>query len=261
MKKRYIGVFDSGLGGLTTVREIVSELPDENIVFLGDTLNMPYGSKTKEEIIGFTKHNIEMLRRFDLKALVIACNTSDANAHMEVSQAYDLPIFGVIGSAVKEALRVTENNRIGVLATDLTVRSGAYEKQIKELNSDAQVFQVACPLLVPLIEKGELLDDRDHLEEVLRSYLKDLDGKNIDTLILGCTHYDLLMEMTSGIMPGVKIVSSSRCVVNDLKDQLQAEKNCEAPATRKFYVSSKPERFRRMASQIIKDIEIEKIIG
>ena len=260
MSRKYIGVFDSGLGGLTTVSEIIRQLPDENIVFIGDTANMPYGSKTKEQIISFTLNNIHTLLEHDLKAVVIACNTSDSNARNVAEKEFDLPIFGVISPAARKAAEITACKKIGVIATELTVKSERYEKLIKEHDSDIEVYQMACPKLVPLVESGLFLSDKNAMIRTLKDYIDPLYEKGIDTLILGCTHYDILMDLTSEIYPDLKLVSSSRPVVFDLKEYLEKNdlREKEKEAVREYYTTSDPEEFAKIAQLLIKDIEIKQ---
>ena len=262
MRRKYIGVFDSGLGGLTTVSEIIRQLPGENIVFLGDTANIPYGSsKSREEIIALTMDNMEKLSAYDLKALIIACNTADCNASESVRRKYpNIPVFAVIAPAAKKAAETSENHRIGILATDSTVASGKYEEEICSCSRDSEIFSVPCPKLVPMIETGVFIDDPGQMKKVLLEYLEPLKEKDIDTLILGCTHYDIMRDMVSEILPGVNIVSSSRCVIEDLKQYLKQQKKLSRTqkAKRIYLVTSDPKRFTRMASLLINDIEIKK---
>ena len=260
MSSRFIGVFDSGLGGLNSVKEIIRQLPDENIVFFGDTANMPYGDKTREEIISFTKNSISFLSRYDLKAFLIACNTSDSNASKTVKTCFDLPIFGVISPAAKKAVSISENGKIGILATVSTIASGEYVRRLKELNENIEVFPMACEKLVPLIEEGKFLNDDGSLRKAIDEYLDPLLEKGIDTLILGCTHYDLIEDLILEKAPDLKIVSSSVSAVDDIREYL--EKNGEREKSndpkRIYFVSKDPEHFEKIARNIIEDISIKK---
>ena len=262
MSRKYIGVFDSGLGGLTTISEIIRQLPEENIIFIGDTANMPYGSKTREQIISYTLDNIHALLEHDLKAVVIACNTSDSNARNVAEKQFDLPIFGVISPAARQAAMVSERKKIGVIATELTVRSQRYENLIREHDSDIEVYQMACPKLVPLIESGLFLEDKDAMIRVIKEYIDPLYEKGIDTLILGCTHYDILMDMIRDTYPDLKLISSSRLVVSDLKEYLEKNelREKEKEALREYYTTSDPKEFVKIAQLLIKDIEIKERI-
>ena len=261
MKKQYIGVFDSGLGGLTTVRQIIEKLPQENIVFLADTKHIPYGSKSREQIISYTLENIDILKRYDLKALVIACNTSDSNASDTARKVCDLKIFGVIRPAAQKAAETTENKKIGLLATASTVASGRYEKEIHDLDPEARIIPKACPDLVPMIEEGAFLNDQEAMKQKLHEYIDPLIEEQIDTLILGCTHYDILSGLIGEIFPDLKLVSSSRCVIDDLSRFLQNDEreNNEEAGDRIYLASKDAESYDRIASLLIPDIRFQSI--
>ena len=253
--KTYIGVFDSGLGGLTCVNELIKKMPHENVVFLADNKNVPYGSKTKEQIRIFSFNNVNFLNRFDLKALIIACNTSEANARDVIEDNVNVPVYGVIRPAVKQALRVTQNKKIGLFATSMTVKSKKYQTIFKELDSKVKVHAIECPKLVPMIEEGRFGEDDMDMLETIREYLEPLLEKGIDTLILGCTHYDVLMEMISKHYPDLKVVSSSRCVIDEVFNELNIKE--EKEAERKYFTTSLDERFDKVSKMIIDDIGFE----
>lgn len=260
MKKRYIGVFDSGIGGLTTVRQIRENLPNENIVFFGDTENMPYGEKSREQIISLTLNDIDVIRNYDLKAIIIACNTADCNASTAARAYCDIPVFGVIAPAVRKAVSLTENKKIGIMATEATVTTNEYEKRILCLDPEISVMQIACPKLVPLIEEGRFLGDDEQMDAAIEEYLRPLLDHDIDTLILGCTHYDLLADLISKKAPYLKIVSSSRCVIDDLNRLLEENDlfNKDQDPEYIYMVNKDPEHFQKVASSLIDDIEIKK---
>lgn len=255
MKKRYIGIFDSGLGGLTTVSEVLRQLPEENIVFIADTANMPYGPKSRKQIVSCSLNCVEILNQYDLKALVIACNTSDAAVSDKLRQISRIPVFGVIEPAAKKAAELTQNKKIGVIATVSTVRSGHYPKALQSYDGNIEAFCVACPKLTPLIENGAFIHDRESLKTALKSYLSRLEGINIDTLVLGCTHYDILSKMVEEMRPDLKLVSSSREVVADLKQYLEENglREKEKGAETIFLSTSDPERINRSASYLIEN--------
>ena len=188
-----IGVFDSGVGGLTVARENMRNLPNERIVYFGDTARLPYGSKSKETIIRFSRQIIRFLRTQDVKAIVIACNTASALALEEVEKELDIPIIGVVKPGARVAAAATVNNLVGVIGTESTIHSHMYRQTIQAINPDITVFGRACPLFVPLVEEGWLKDPVT--EEIATRYLKDLLDQGIDTLILGCTHYPLLRSL------------------------------------------------------------------
>lgn len=215
-----IGIFDSGLGGLTVVKYIQELMPQENIIYFGDTAHVPYGTRSREQITQYVMDDVRFLNGFDIKAIVIACNTADAVAKQQVEERYPLPVFGAVEPAAAEAAAVTKNKRIGIIATNATVRSGAYEKAIKRLLPDAVVVSRACPLLVPLVEEGRFLSGDIVTESVVGEYLADLKKENIDTLVLGCTHYPLLTDIIKNQMPDVEIVSSSEAAAKRLYEML-----------------------------------------
>lgn len=247
--KRYIGVFDSGIGGLTVVKSIVETMPDENILYFGDTAHVPYGTRSKEQITEYVLNDVKFLSRFDLKAIVIACNTADAIARDKVTELYKMPVFGVVDPASKEAAYSTKNGRIGVIATNATVNSKAYNKAILKYNADAEVMSVACPLLVPLVENGRFKKDDIVINTVLHEYLAPLKEAQVDTLVLGCTHYPLLFDVISSMMPGVNIISSSVAAANALKNGLEelGISGAGACGERKYYVSDNAEYFEKTA--------------
>ena len=260
MKKRYIGIFDSGLGGLTTVSEVLRELPEENIVFIADTANMPYGPKSREVIASCSLNCVALLNDYDLKALVIACNTSDAAVGDRLRSESPIPVFGVIEPAARKAAEVTENKKVGVIATSSTVQSGRYTEMIHTHDGDIEVYSVACPDLTPMIESGAFIHDQDSLKDALKTYLSNFEGTGIDTLVLGCTHYDILSGMIQEMFPDLKLVSSSRQVVTDLKSYLE-ENDCrekEKEAETIFLSTSDPKRINQTASYLIENAEFKE---
>ena len=257
MKEKYIGIFDSGIGGLTVVKSIIEMMPNENIIYFGDTLNMPYGNKSDEEIINFVLSNGAFLSSFDLKAMLIACNTADSVGRNELKNHYDLPIFGVVQPASLKAVQTTINKKVGVIATAATVNSKAYESAISKLDSSVEVYCSACPELASLVEEGKFTKDDLYTVEKLNEYLKPLIDMDVDTLILGCTHYPLLTEIIQDIMPDVNIISSSDCAARKLHDYLEENELLnDKLLKREYYVSSDPERFIRVA-----DIFMGKLDG
>lgn len=245
----YIGVFDSGLGGLTVVKSIVDTMPDENIIYFGDTAHVPYGTRSKLQIIKYVTDDIYFLMHFNVKAIAIACNTADSVAREEVSPFYDVPIFGVVDPASQKAAQSTKNGKIGVIATNATVNSGAYEKAIHKVNPSLEVYAQPCPLLVPLVENSRYSRDDVVIETVLREYLAPLEASGIDTLLLGCTHYPLLTDIISYIMPDVTIISSSDAAAQKLKDELTKRNMLtdRKGGKREYFVSDDPENFAKTA--------------
>lgn len=261
-----IGVFDSGVGGLTVAREIMRQIPDERIVYFGDTARVPYGSKSPNTIIRYSRQIIRFLRTKNVKAIVVACNTASAFALETIKPELDIPIIGVVKPGAKVAARTTENGKIGVIGTEGTIRSEIYTKTIHRENKDAQVMGRACPLFVPLVEEGWIKDPVT--VAVAERYLQPFKESDIDTLILGCTHYPLLRSTVREIMgEGVNLVNpayetavelrrllSEQGIANDGKAQDREEKY-------QFYVSDAAEKFMQFANSILPyDIEQTQLI-
>lgn len=252
-----IGVFDSGVGGLTVVREIMRQIPNEKIVYFGDTARVPYGSKSKETVTRFSEQIVRFLRTFQVKTIVVACNTASAYALDKLESDIDIPIIGVLKPGARAAMEATGNGRIGVIATEATIGSGMYNKYIEELNPDVTIYGKACPLFCPLIEEG--LWEDPVTDEIARRYLTELIDIDIDTLILGCTHYPLIRS-TLGRIAGEKVtlVNPAYETARELKEMLgdMGLLNDEEPGLGsnryQFYVSDKAEKFVRFANSIIK---------
>lgn len=247
---KYIGIFDSGIGGLTVAKKIIEIMPNENIIYFGDTKNCPYGTKNKDEIIKLSLEDAEFVNSYDLKCMIIACNTIDSVARTEIMNRYNLPIYGVVSPASKIATTITKNNKIGVIATTATVSSNAYVNEINSINKDVDVYQVACPKLVPLVEEGKFTKDDSETIDALHEYLESLKNKNIDSLILGCTHYPLLIDLIHEIIPNVNIISSSDAVANLVADELKRNNLLEKNDTpiHEFYVSENPQQVKQKAN-------------
>lgn len=251
-----IGVFDSGVGGLTVAREIMRQLPDERIVYFGDTARVPYGSKSKDTIIRFSRQIIRFLKTKNVKAIVVACNTASALALEEIRAEMDIPIIGVLKPGAKVAAEATVNGKIGVIATESTIASQLYTKVIQSHLPQAQVLGKPCPLFVPLVEEGWMKDPVT--VEVANRYLEPLKESGIDTLILGCTHYPLLRSTIRGVMgEEVTLVNPAYETAIELK-RLLGENNLlndgqgkfEGPV-HQFYVSDAAEKFRNFANSIL----------
>lgn len=252
-----IGVFDSGVGGLTVAREIMRQIPNERIVYFGDTARVPYGSKSKEVVTRYSRQIIRFLRTQNVKAIVIACNTASAMALEEIEKEIDIPIIGVVKPGAKVATDATRNGKIGVIATDATIGSNVYMEYIQQINPNVQVIGKACPLFCPLIEEGLLKDPVT--EEIAMRYLTELIDIDIDTLILGCTHYPLIRSTVGEIMgEKVTLVNPAYETARELKELLLAEhllNNIKVGlGTNKyqFYVSDGAKKFQTFANSIIK---------
>ena len=266
-----IGVFDSGVGGLTVAREIMRQIPDERIVYFGDTARVPYGSKSPNTIIRYSRQIIRFLRTKNVKAIVVACNTASAFALETIKPELDIPIIGVVKPGAKVAAQTTQNGKIGVIGTEGTIRSEIYTKTIHRENKDAQVMGRACPLFVPLVEEGWIKDPVT--VAVAERYLQPFKESDIDTLILGCTHYPLLRSTVREIMgEGVNLVNpayetavelrrllSEQGIANDGKTKDGKTKDGEEKY--QFYVSDAAEKFMQFANSILPyDIEQTQLI-
>lgn len=255
-----IGIFDSGIGGLTVVKEISKQLPDYNIVYFGDVANLPYGNKSAEKIIEYAIKNTEFLIKQGAKIIVVACNTASAVATDELKKKFDVPIFGVIEPAVEKAIKVSKD-RIGVIGTRGTINSKIYEQKILEKNRDLKVFQKECPLLVPLIEEN--WSEKRETKMIVKKYLHNLKEQEIDTLILGCTHYPLLKDLIQiKIGRRVQIVDSAVEVAKKVKKYL--DENPESKKNKnnqhKFFVSDITPHFEEIAGKWLdKKVELEKV--
>jgi glutamate racemase len=214
-----VGVFDSGIGGLTVVREIRRILPRENIVYLGDTARLPYGTKSVDAIIQYSLENMSFLLSRGVKYIVIACYSSTSVALEIVQQRCPVPVIGVIRPGVKRALKVSVSGKIGVIGTSLTIYSGAYEKVFQELSAGSEVIGRPCPLLVSLVEEGWL--DHPATRLIVESYLEPLRDDGIDTLLLGCTHFPLLMDVFKKTMGAIQFVDASHEVSEELSRELE----------------------------------------
>lgn len=248
-----IGVFDSGVGGLTVVKELIHQLPNENIIYFGDTARVPYGIKSKETIIRFSIENILFLLKQEVKLICVACNTVSSLALPVIRGHFRVPIVGVISPGAREAVYATKNRRIGVIGTKATINSRAYEKEIKTLNSAMTIISQACPLFVPFVEEG-WFKERAVLD-VAKVYLKPLKDARVDTIILGCTHYPLLKPVIKEVM-GAKVVliDSAKQVACEVKQILANEGLLEqnnSKAERAFYVSDGPAWFSGLARQFL----------
>lgn len=262
--RRPIGIFDSGVGGLTVLKELIKRLPQEDIVYFGDTARVPYGTKSRQTIIRFSIENILFLLKFNVKLIILACNTSSSVALATLRKSFKVPIMGVIAPGAKDAVTASRNGRIGVIGTSTTVRSRAYEKQIiKNAHSTEdsknrtlgrlRVFSKSCPLLVPLIEEG-WLNERVTLQ-VIRCYLSPLKKKNIDTLILGCTHYPLLKNSIRKLMgKRVALIDSAISAAKEAESFITKEGRINLGRSKgrlKFFVSDEPQRFKKMGEKFL----------
>jgi glutamate racemase len=246
-----IGVFDSGVGGLTVVKAIVEALPAQSLVFLGDTARVPYGTRGAEVITRFALELADFLVEKDVEYLVAACNTISSTCLEALQRAYDVPVVGVVDPAVREAVQTTRSGRIGVIGTRATIGSGVYEQKIRRLDAGIDVCSAACPLFVPLAEEGMV--DSKAAELIAKDYLSRFEGKGIDVLILGCTHYPLLSRVIQKALgPDVTLVDSARPLAQDLEKTLEKEPS-GGKADYELCVTDAPERVVEVASTFFGD--------
>lgn len=251
MDNRPIGVFDSGFGGLTAMRKLVKAMPNEDLIYLGDTGRVPYGGRSRDTIIKYARQDIEFLISHGVKAIVIACGTVSTVALEVIADEYETPLFGVVEPTAWKAARLTQSGRIGVIGTVNSINSGAYERAIHGFRPESEVFSKACPLFVPLVENGRVSCGDKVIELVVEEYLQELKDKNIDTLILGCTHYPLISGVIGEFMgAGTKLVDSGEETAEYLIKKLR-QKDMLADAGRagrhSYYVTDSTEGFERLA--------------
>ena len=252
-----IGVFDSGVGGLTVAREIMRQIPNEKLIYFGDTARVPYGSKSKETITKYSRQIVHFLQEQQVKAIVVACNTASAYALDELEKEIDIPIIGVVKPGARAAVEATRNLKIGVIGTEGTIGSCIYSTYINEIDQAVQVIGKACPLFVPLVEEGLWQDPVT--DEIAARYLNELIGCGIDTLILGCTHYPLIRSTVGKVMgERVTLVNPAYETARELKELLRREQllNSRKPGLGnnhyRFYVSDMADKFQSFANSILK---------
>lgn len=259
-----IGVFDSGVGGLTVAREIMRNSPNEKIVYFGDTARVPYGSKSKDTVLRYSRQIIRFLQTWDVKAIVVACNTASAFALEEIRQELDIPMIGVVKPGAKVACQTTQNKRIGVIGTEATVHSGIYAEYIRQQDPGIRLIGKACPLLVPLVEEGWIKDSVT--VEVTKRYLKEFQESDIDTLILGCTHYPLLRSTIRAIMgkkvalvnPAYETAIGLRAMLQSLQLLNPGGNDGNEDKHYQFFVSDLADKFQTFANSIL-PYQIESI--
>lgn len=248
-----IGVFDSGLGGLTVAKELMRHLPQEDIIYYGDTARVPYGTKSKEAILRFSKENTRALLRHKVKMVVVACNSSSSYALAILKKTFNIPIVGVIHAGAKKAVSVTRNGRVGVIATAATIHSQEYSKTIHWYDSSIKIFSQACPLFVPLVEEGWF--SKKVTQRVAEEYLRCLKKVRVDTLILGCTHYPLIKGVLQAVMgEKVELVDSAKEVALEVKQILgetQTMHTAQQKPRYKFFVTDKPQAFEKIAQNFL----------
>ncbi len=260
-----IGIFDSGVGGLTVVREVLNLLPEEDIVYLGDTARVPYGIRSPETVTRYAIENTEFLLSLGIKALVVACNTVSAIGLEELQKRVDIPVLGVLKPGARAAAARTRNRRVGVIGTETTILSSSYQRAINEIDPEIKVYGLACPLFVPLVEEG--WTDGEVVKAIVSRYLEGLRHRDIDTLVLGCTHYPLLKGPIAEVCgEGVTLIDSAVETAATLKDVLLTEgllrDDENSLSKRLFFVTDAPERFRRIGERFLGERidQIEKVV-
>ena len=251
---RPIGIFDSGVGGLTVARELFKILPAEEVVYFGDVGRYPYGGRSKEIITKFSRQDVAFLNEHDVKFIICACNTASAVALDEIARDSQIQMVGVIRPGAEAAVKSTTNGRIGVIGTNATINSNSYARTIHELNAELKVFSLACPLFVPLAEEGAT--DKEYTYLIARDYLQTMHDVEIDTLILGCTHYPLLKEVIADVMgASITLIDSgeetARTALDLLKDTNLVREHGSAEGQHRFYVSDVPDKFSQVATRFL----------
>lgn len=255
MDNRAIGVFDSGLGGLTMVKKLVELLPNEDIVYLGDTGRVPYGSRSVETIIKYAGQDAEFLVKHNIKTMVVACNTVCSVALEKLTGTYDVPIYEVITTPAIAAAKSTKNGKIGVIGTAATIRSEAYKTALHKISGDIEVYMAACPLFVPLVEEGFTGVDNEVALKTAELYLQRLKASDIDTLILGCTHYPLLSDVIANFMgETVTLIDSGAETASLVAGELRRQKQLNGAKPKgeiKYFVTDSIEGFSERASRFL----------
>ncbi len=255
MNNSAIGVFDSGMGGLTCVKELSKLMPNEDIIYFGDTARIPYGTRSRETILKYAEQDIAFMKKHDVKMIIAACGTVSSVLGMNKNAAGDIPFTGVLLPTVQAACAKTKNGRIGVIGTSATIKSGSYGKAIRTIRSDISIIGAACPMFVPLVENGFTGKDNEVARLVAKQYLEPIKKENVDTLILGCTHYPILHDVIADYMgEGVELISSGSeaakytCAFLTNNDMLSG-KNGSGKIS--FYSSDSVEMFRENAQAFL----------
>ena len=243
-----IGVFDSGMGGLTAIKQIVKMMPGEDIIYFGDTGRVPYGTRSKDTIIKYSCQDVRFLLSKGVDAILIACGTVSANAIEVLRSEFDVPIFGVVEAAAEKACELTRNGKVGIIGTNATVKSGAYVKHIERIRADIETVSTPCPLFVPLVENG-FTDPCDMITFLTaEKYLADIKSFGADTLILGCTHYPIIAPVISKVLPGVELINTGAEAAKRLFEKVSPRMG---QGRVEYYVSDDVESFKSAASTFL----------
>jgi glutamate racemase len=244
-----IGIFDSGVGGLTVQKAILDRLPTLDTVYLGDTARVPYGSKSPEVVTQYSLRNARFLVAREVELIVVACNTASAVALPALRAALAIPVLGVVEPGARVAARATRSGRVGVIGTASTIASGAYQRALRAARPDVQVIAAACPLFVPLAEEGWTDPDDEVVRAVARRYLAAFRGGAVDTLVLGCTHYPLLKSALARELPGVTLVDSAEAIAAEVAERFPS--GPAIPSRHRFFVTDTPDRFLAVAERFL----------
>ncbi|MBL7686037.1 MAG: glutamate racemase [Deltaproteobacteria bacterium] len=248
-----IGIFDSGIGGLTVLKALEETLPNEHLIYLGDTARVPYGNKSRETVTRYSIENTQFLIQCGVKMIVVACNTASAFGVLELRQKFSIPILGVLEPGARAALKATKSHEIGVIGTEGTISSGSYSKVIQSIYSDLRVWGIACPMFVPLAEEGWI--DGEITENIAKKYLNPFSKTPIDTLILGCTHYPLLKKVIGRVMgEKIQLVDSAQetaLAVASLLKEKGLERQDRSARDETFFVTDSPDRFKQVGKNFL----------
>lgn len=260
-QEKAIGILDSGVGGITVTKEVMRQLPKETVYYFGDTKRLPYGPRPKEQVAQFTEEIIRFLHQFPLKAILIACNTATAAALIQMQQTFSLPIIGVIEPGARAAIKTSRKGRIGVIGTEGTIGSRAYERALKRLNPHMEVYSLACPEFVPLVEQG--LRHTSYAYTKVQQQLQPFKERDLDTLVLGCTHYPLLTKPIQKCLGSdVKIISSAEETAAELSTILQHQDllSSSLQTAHRFFTTGDVNRFAELAGEWLEqEIEVEHV--
>jgi len=248
-----IGIFDSGIGGLTVAKRIIAMLPNENIVYFGDTARVPYGTKSNETVIEYSYQDAQFLINKNVKLIIVACNTASSIAINKLKEKFNIPIIGMIEPGTHLALESTKNGRIGVIGTNATISNKAYSSELNRVEKDLKIIEKPCPLFVPIAEEGWL--DHEATKLIAKEYLQDLIDFGVDTVILGCTHYPLLSGAIQEVMgDSVKLIDSGMAASLEVEDYLNGRgvrNDSNQLGTHQFYVSDLPAKFKSVAERFL----------
>lgn len=263
LKTDPIGIFDSGVGGLTVVKSLLEKMPGESFIYFGDTAHVPYGEKSREQILSYAARIMDFLLAQDVKAIAVACGTHSSISLPQIADRYNLPVVGVVEAGARQAAVSTRNNKIGIVATQATVNTGSFTKSLKRLNKDLNIYEMACPLLVPLVESGKLTGEET--EEAIKKYFDPLIARQIDSVVLGCTHYPFLIPAIKKYTGDrIMLIDAAGETIEELKAILSARNllnDSEEKPSRKFYVSGEDSSFYKVGKLLIGDVikEVKKV--